>query len=271
MPAGRMAADDQPLAELGEFAHRASHLSNDLIDRDIGAEIVSRNGDAHAMGVEAACQMAEGRSIQRLPISAMNKDDDLPPRLGAGEEMDDMTRERTIADHAGGIFFTIAGCVPRPGCHDGRIFRDPRPVVVFDLVIDLAQTQALRCADFCVEALVLANNRINSRTSFSERSENMSAIQSSCSAAILRNSARPAFVSRMTWTRRSFADVRRSRWPDSTSRSTRPVTLPLETIIRFETSDSVIPSGTLSSCAMRSKRGSVTPNRSRSRLLTSPS
>src|SRR3978361_1311343 len=62
-----------------------------------------------------------------------------------------------------------------------------------------------------------------------------------------------------------------ARGPNPTSRSTSPVTLPFETIIRFETSDSVMPSGTLSSWAIRSKRGSVTSKRSRNRLRTSPS
>ena len=78
-------------------------------------------------------------------------------------------------------------------------------------------------------------------------------------------------VSRQVTTRRSVSEVRRSRWPDSTNRSTSPVTLPLETIIRFETSDSVMPSGALSSWAIRSNLGSVTSNRSRNRLRTSPS
>src|SRR3954454_13776856 len=37
--------------------------------------------------------------------------------------------------------------------------------------------KARRCADFRAEALVLANRRINSRTSFALRSENIPAIQ----------------------------------------------------------------------------------------------
>src|SRR6266849_2456208 len=127
------------------------------------------------------------------------------------------------------------------------------------------------CADLRADALVLANSRISSRTSFGPRSEKMSAIHVSCSAAILRNSARPVFVSRITCTRRSDSEVRRSTWPESTRRSTSPVTLPLDTIVRFETSDSVMPSGTLSSWAIRSNLGSVTSNRSRNRLRTSPS
>ena len=57
------------------------------------------------------------------------------------------------------------------------------------------------------------------------------------------------------------AGTLRSISPDSASRSTSPVTLPFETIIRRDSSPSSRPSSTRSSCARRSKRGSVVPKR----------
>ena len=80
------------------------------------------------------------------------------------------------------------GPEPAPGCYIRPRSRQSRS----------RRYNARRFADFCAEAFVFANRRINSRTSFGVRSENMSAIQLSCSAAILRNSARPIFVSRIT-------------------------------------------------------------------------
>ena len=60
----------------------------------------------------------------------------------------------------------------------------------------------------------MANSRINSRTSFGRQiAKRCRRSTISCSAAILRNSARPALVSRITCTRRSDSEVRRSRWP----------------------------------------------------------
>src|SRR5271169_6570600 len=154
----------------------------------------------------------------------MDEDDDRAFAV-TREEIDDLARAGTIRDHARGMLLAIGGRILRPTRDQRGVLRDSRPVVVFDLVVNggHVEIQAPFCADFCAEAFVFAKSRINSRTSFGERSENMSAIQVSCSAAILRNSARPALVSRMTWTRRSASDVRRSRWPDSTRRSTRPV------------------------------------------------
>ena len=48
--------------------------------------------------------------------------------------------------------------------------------------------------------------------------------------------------------------------PCSASRSTRPVMLPFDTIMRCDNSPSVMPFGARSSCASRSKRGSVMSN-----------
>src|SRR5262249_35503920 len=104
----------------------------------------------------------------------------------------------------------ISGGVPGPALDQRWMFRHPRAVVVFDLVVDAAHgVRAL--ADRCADAFVLASSRINSLISLREKSAKTSAIQVSCSAAILRNSARPSFVNRMNCTRRSVSEVRRSR------------------------------------------------------------
>src|SRR5260370_32742029 len=283
MAAGGVTADHQRPHELRMLARRHLHLPDDIADRYVGAKVVAGYRDVDAVGVQAAGEMAEERAVERLPVAAVDENDDRP-RAVAGKEIDPVARAAAIRDHAPAALpcLAIGSRVARPAGHDRRVFGNPGPVVVFDLVVDIrlqrislsvtALRQIARClADFCADALVLANSRINSRTSFGVRSPKMSAIHNSCSAAILRNSARPAFVSRITWTRRSESEVRRSRWPDSTRRSTSPVTLPFETIIRFETSDNVMPSGALSSWAIRSKPCSVTSKRSLHRPRTSPS
>ena len=64
-------------------------------------------------------------------------------------------------------------------------------------------------------------------------------------------------VNLTNWARRSFGAGCRSSRPCATSRSTRPVMLPFDTISRCESSPSFMPAGDLSSCAMRSNRGKV--------------
>src|SRR6516164_3455611 len=80
--------------------------------------------------------------------------------------------------------------------------------------------------------------------------------------------ARPARVRVTRPTRRSPSTLSRRISPSFISRSTRPVTLPLVTIIRFESSPRRRPSFSRSSWARRSKRGRVTSNCVRRRLRT---
>ena len=107
--------------------------------------------------------------------------------------------------------------------------------------------------------------------SFSLKPAKSSAIHSACAAAISAKAACPASVRRTRTARRSSSGTLRSIRPDSASRSTSPVTLPFETIMRRDSSPSSSPSSTRSSCASRSKRGSVVPKRARSRWRTSAS
>ena len=76
MTAGGMAADDQRPTELCEFARCPTHLFDDVANGNGGAEIVTRHGHVDTMGIQPARQMAEERAIERLPVTAMNEDDD---------------------------------------------------------------------------------------------------------------------------------------------------------------------------------------------------
>ena len=75
------------------------HLPDDVGDRNLRAEIVGRNRDVDAMGVEAARHMAEARTIQRLPIAAVNEDDERRFALPlTGKEIDHVARARAVGD-----------------------------------------------------------------------------------------------------------------------------------------------------------------------------
>ena len=93
------------------------------------------------------------------------------------------------------------------------------------------------------DALVLARSRIRVAMSSAERSASMSPIQSPFARAMARKKRRPSAVRLTSCARRSFGDGRRLRRPCSSSRSTRPVTLPFDTIMRCDSSPSVIAFG----------------------------
>ena len=104
-----------------------------------------------------------------------------------------------------------------------------------------------------------------------ERPAKISPTQSALTRAMLRKNFWPSAVRLTICTRRSFGSGRRRMSPCSARRSTRPVMLPFDTIMRCDSSPSVMPFGARSSCASRSKRGRVMSNWSRSRRRTSVS
>src|SRR6187549_3502074 len=104
--------------------------------------------------------------------------------------------------------------------------------------------------------------------SLSFRPANASRIHPSCWPAISWKSLRPLGVRRTRYARRSPSTSTRSTRPSATSWSVMPVTLPPVTIMRRDSSFIFRPSGLRSSCAIRSKRGKVVSNCSRSWVRT---
>src|SRR5260221_7816625 len=98
MAARGMAADDERPPELCEFPRCHLHLPNNGVDRNLGAKIVTGNRDVDAMGIQPAGQMTEKRTVERLPVTAVNENDD---RTGAvaGKEINRVPRAGTVANH----------------------------------------------------------------------------------------------------------------------------------------------------------------------------
>jgi hypothetical protein len=61
---------------------RRPHLRDDLIDGNIGTKIVTRNRNPDAMGIQSACEVAEKRTVQRLPVTAVNEHDHWTVAIG---------------------------------------------------------------------------------------------------------------------------------------------------------------------------------------------
>ena len=72
-------------------------MLDDFVDGDVGTEIVAWYGDVDAVGVQPAGEMAEERTIERLPVAAMNEDDDWAGAI-SGKEIDPVTLARTIGN-----------------------------------------------------------------------------------------------------------------------------------------------------------------------------
>src|SRR5207302_472767 len=114
----------------------------------------------------------------------------------------------------------------------------------------------------------LARSLSSSSCSRRERPASSFTTHSSCARAISPKLRSPARVSRMRKARRSAGSSSRSTSPSFSSWSTMAVTLPPVTISRRESSFILSPSRWRSSCAIRSKRGSVVAKRSRRRERT---
>src|SRR3954453_14362267 len=122
--------------------------------------------------------MAEGGAVKRLPVAAMDEDNDRR-MIGSSKQVDPVALAWAVTQHTRRILQAVVGGVLDPRRHQRGMLRHPRAVVVFRLVVDGAHrsSPARRRADFCTDSLVLASRRISSRTSFGVRSPNMSDIQ----------------------------------------------------------------------------------------------
>ena len=98
MAARGMAADDERPPELRELPRGRPHLADDLDDRNRGTQIVARHGGVDAMGVQPGGEMTEERTIQRLPVAAVDEDDDRAGTV-AGEQIDPVVFARPVRDH----------------------------------------------------------------------------------------------------------------------------------------------------------------------------
>src|ERR1700730_17060092 len=135
MPARGMTTYDQTPPQPRQFARRRPHLPDDLIDGDVRAKVVAWNRDARSMGIQPSGEMAEKRTVQRLPVTAMNENDDRAVVI-TGKEIDPVTRPRTIGNGPRRLQVGIGRGVACPGGDQQGVLRSPRPVVVFDLVVD---------------------------------------------------------------------------------------------------------------------------------------
>src|SRR3977135_2341593 len=126
MPAGGMSADDQRLPETRQLTGHRAHLADDLLDGDVRAQLIAWDRDADPMGIQPASEVTEKGTIQRLPVAAMNKDDDRA-FVVAGEEINGVARAGTVGDQARDIIFAIGGRIARPTGEMCGILRNPRP------------------------------------------------------------------------------------------------------------------------------------------------
>src|SRR5258708_8197822 len=137
MPTGGMAADDERLPQPRELTRSDPHLLDNAIDGDIRTQIVAGYGDADPVCIQPRGEMAGRGAVQRLPIAAVNKHDNRSLPI-AGKEIDDIPLARTIGNNAWRAARAIGRGVARPAGHQRGVFRNPRPVVVFDLVVNIS-------------------------------------------------------------------------------------------------------------------------------------
>src|SRR4051794_35013222 len=135
MPAGGMSADDQRLPETRQLTGHRPHLADDRLDGDVRTQLIAWDRDADPMGIQPTGEVTEKGTIQRLPVAAMNKNDDRP-FVAAWEKINGVARAGTVGDQARGMRFAIGGRIARPTGEMRGILRNPRSVVVLGLIVD---------------------------------------------------------------------------------------------------------------------------------------
>ena len=217
-------------------------------------------------------QMAEKRNVQRLPVPAMNEDDDRAFAVYI-EQIDRVACAGPIRQRMRRVLRAIGGGICCPAGDQRRIFRNPRPVVVFDLVVDAGhaiQRPSLR-------------GLLRRGLGLGQQPHQFANI---LRAKIGKHVGDPALMLGRHLAKLGAAGfcqpdhldaaVGYRRFAGRDGRI-RPGARPARSHCRSRPSSaSTHPTascrpGALSSWAIRSKRGSVTSNRSRSRLRTSPS
>src|SRR5580692_5065672 len=137
MQAARWPPAERP-PEFCEFARCHPHLADDIVDGNLRAKIIAWYRDVDTMGVQAGGEMAERRTVERLPVSAMNENYNRA-RAVARKKIDPVARPRAVRHHmvAALTCLAIGFRIPRPAGDQRGISGNPRAIIVFDLVIHI--------------------------------------------------------------------------------------------------------------------------------------
>src|SRR5258707_1091103 len=135
MPPRGMAADDERPPKPRQLTRCRAHLLDNVAHANAGTKLVAWNGDADAVGVQSSREVAKRGTAQRLPIAAMNKNRDRAAII-PGKKINDVPRAGTVGNRARGVPLAIGRGVLCPSGKQRGVFRNPRPVVVFDLIVD---------------------------------------------------------------------------------------------------------------------------------------
>src|SRR5882757_7324036 len=87
------------------------------------------------MGVQSRGEMAEERTVQRLPVAAVDENHEVA-LAARGKDVDAVARTRTIGDGLKAFLLAPGLCVARPAGDQRRMFGHPRAVIIFGLVVD---------------------------------------------------------------------------------------------------------------------------------------
>src|SRR5436190_21757344 len=97
MPSRGMAADDERPPKPRQLTRCRPHLLDDVVHGDAGTKVVAWNGDADPMRVQSFREVAERGTVQRLPVAAMNENNDWALMI-AGEEIDHVSCDGSVGN-----------------------------------------------------------------------------------------------------------------------------------------------------------------------------
>src|SRR5258705_5889482 len=160
MPSGGMSDDDESSPKPCQLTRCRAHLLDNVIDGTAWTEVIAWNGEADPVGVQSSREVAERRTVQRLPIAAMNENHDRAFMI-TWKEINDVSRTRAVGNAARGVPLAIGRGVLCPTGEQRGVFRIPRPVVVFDLVVDSRVQDATTLVAWRISARRLLSSPTN--------------------------------------------------------------------------------------------------------------
>src|SRR3954463_8390972 len=102
MPTRGMAANEERPPKPRQLTRCHPHLLDNVVNSNAGTKVIAWNGDADPVGVQSSREMAERRTVQRLPVAAVNENNDWAFTI-AGKEIDRVPRAGSVGNGTRGV------------------------------------------------------------------------------------------------------------------------------------------------------------------------
>src|ERR1700687_4150668 len=120
MPTRGMAAYHERAPKPRQLTRCRPHLLDNVVDGNIGTKVIAWNCDADPVGIQPSGEMAERGTVERLPVTPVNENDDRASII-AGKEINRIACTGTIRNRARGTPRAIGTLLADPAGQQRRM------------------------------------------------------------------------------------------------------------------------------------------------------